>query len=402
MPWTVTTPMTQRLDFVEDFTRGLYSMSELCAHYTISRRVGYKWLQRYRVLGPDGLSDQRRTPHCSPTRTAPEIVALLLAARRAHPTWGPRKLLPYLDRRHPGWTWPVASTVGELLKRAGLVRGRRRRRPVGHPGRPTSAIDAPNAVWTADFKGQFRTGDGRYCYPLTVADAYSRYLLGCQALVHPTTALTRPVFEQLFREYGLPERIRTDNGAPFATCALGRLSQLSAWWIRLGITPELIEPAHPEQNGRHERMHKTLKQDATRPAAATLGVQQRRFTTFRHEFNTERPHEALGQQPPATVYTPSPRPYPRRLPPLEYPVHYEVRLVSANGGIRWHHDWVNCSHVLCGEYVGFEEVEDGIWALYFGPMLLGRFHERDRVIISAHNRNRLKHPRPGLLPMSPV
>ncbi len=402
MPWTVSTPMTQRLDFVEDFARGLYTMSELCAHYAISRRVGYKWLQRYRVLGPDGLADQRRTPHRSPTRTAPDVVAVLVAARRAHPTWGPRKLLPYLARRHPDGAWPVASTVGELLKRAGLVRGRRRRRPVGHPGRPTSAIDAPNAVWTADFKGQFRTGDGHYCYPLTVADAYSRYLLGCQGLAHPTTALTRAVFERVFREYGLPERIRTDNGAPFATCALGRLSQLSAWWIRLGITPELIEPAHPEQNGRHERMHKTLKREATRPAAATLGAQQRRFTTFRTEFNTERPHEALGQQPPATVYTPSPRPYPRRLPPLEYPAHFEVRLVSANGGIRWHSGWVNCSHVLCWEYVGFEEVEDGIWALYFGPVLLGRFDEQDRVIISAHNRNRLQRLRPGLLPMSPV
>jgi len=228
MPWTLSTPMTQRLDFVEDFARGLYSMSELCAHYQISRRVGYKWMQRYRLLGLEGLVDQRRTPHHSPTRPPPDVVALLLAARRAHPTWGPRKLLPYLAPRHPDVAWPVASTVGEILKRAGLVRGRQRRRPVGHPGRPTSALDAPNAVWTADFKGQFRTGDGRYCYPLTVADAYSRFLLGCQALAHPTTALTRAAFEHLFREYGLPARIRTDNGAPFATCALGRLSQLSA------------------------------------------------------------------------------------------------------------------------------------------------------------------------------
>jgi hypothetical protein len=180
----------------------------------------------------------------------------------------------------------------------------------------------------------------------------------------------------------------------FASSALGRLSQLSAWWIRLGITPELIEPAHPEQNGRHERFHKTLKADATRPAAATRAAQQRRFTRFRQEYNTERPHEALGQQPPGALYTPSSRPYPRRLPPLVYPAQYEVRLVSANGGVRWRRGWVNCSHVLAGEYIGLEEVAAGIWAVSFGPVLLGRFQERTRAIIGAHNRNRLRTPRP--------
>jgi hypothetical protein len=255
-------------------------------------------------------------------------------------------------------------------------------------------MDAPNAVWTADFKGQFKTGDGQYCYPLTVVDGYSRYLLACHALPGTLLAPTRVTFERLFREYGLPERIRTDNGVPFATCALGRLSQLSAWWIRLGITPELIEPAHPEQNGRHERFHKTLKADATRPPAATRAAQQRRFTRFRQEYNTERPHEALGQHPPGALYTPSARPYPHRLPPLVYPAHYEVRLVSANGGVRWRSGWVNCSHVLAGEYIGLAEVADGIWATYFGPMLLGRFHERTGTIIGSHNRNRLRNPRP--------
>lgn len=402
MPWSVTTPVTQRHDFIEDYFRDLYSMTALCAHYGISRRVGYKWLERFTTEGAAGLRDRRRAPRSCPHRTPEAVVTLLVAARQAHPTWGPRKLLPYLARRHPGWDWPAPSTVGELLQRAGLVRSRRRRRAVGHPGEPHTLMAAPNAVWTADFKGQFRLGAGPYCYPLTVVDGYSRFLLACQGLAHPTTAPTHTVFARLFHEYGLPERIRTDNGAPFATLALGRLSRLSAWWIRLGITPELIEPAHPEQNGRHERLHKTLKREATRPAAATLPTQQRRFNTFREEYNTERPHEALGQRPPASVYTPSPRPYPRHLPPLEYPAHFEVRLVSANGGVRWHHDWVNCSHVLAGEYVGFEEVADGIWALYFGPLLLGRFHERDRVIISAHNRNRLKRIRPGLLPMLPV
>ena len=393
MPWKVSDSVTQRRDFIDDYHRGLYSMTDLCAHYGISRRVGYKWLARYEARGYAGLVDARRTPHSCPHRTPRPLVELLLDTRRAHPTWGPRKLLAYLAPRHPGWPWPAASTVGALLKRHGLIARRRRRPRPGHPGRPQTPMDAPNAVWTADFKGQFKTRDGQYCYPLTVVDGYSRYLLACQALPGTLLAPTRTTFGRLFRTYGLPQRIRTDNGVPFATCALGRLSRLAAWWIRLGITPELIEPAHPEQNGRHERFHKTLKAETTRPAAATRAAQQRRFTRYRQEYNTERPHEALGQRPPATVYSPSPRPYPRQLPPLEYPAHFEVRLVSTNGGIRWQGGWVNCTHVLEGEYVGLEEVADGIWAVYFGPVLLGRFHERTRAILGAHNRNRFKTPR---------
>lgn len=389
MPWRVQTPMTARHDFIEDWLRGLYSMTELCARYGISRRVGYKVRRRFERCGLAGLEDQPRTPHHSPTQMPAEMAAALLAARRAHPTWGPRKLLPYLQRRQPDGRWPAASTVGELLRRHGLVATRRRRPQPGHPGRPTSPIDAPNTVWTADFKGHFRLGCGAYCYPLTVVDAYSRYFLGCQALAGPTHDLTRPVFERLFREYGLPERLRSDNGAPFATCALGRLSQLSLWWLKLGILPELIEPAHPEQNGRHERLHKTLKAEATKPARATFGAQPRRFTTFRQEYNEERPHEALAQWPPATAYVSSARPYPARVAPFEYPAHFERRRVSRNGGIRWQKQWVNVSHVLAEEDVGLEEVADGTWSVYIGPLLLGRFDEREGRIHGAHNRNRL-------------
>jgi len=389
MPWRIQTPMSARRDFIEDWLRGLYTMTELCARYGISRRIGYKWVVRFEQEGLSALEDRRRTPHTSPTRIASDIATALLAARRAHPTWGPRKLLPYLERRHPTWPWPVASTVGALLKRHGLVATRRRRPHPGHPGRPTSPIDHPNTVWTADFKGQFRLGSGAYCYPLTIVDAYSRYLLGCQGLPTTAHAPSQAVFERLFREYGLPERIRTDNGVPFATSALARLSQLSRWWITLGITPELIEPGRPAQNGRHERLHRTLKADATKPARATFAAQQRRFTTFQREYNEERPHEALGQQPPANVYVPSGRPYPRRPPPIEYPGHFERRRVSRNGGIRWHSAWVNVSHVLAEDYVGLEEVADGVWAVYFGPVLLGRFDERDGRIHGAHNRNKL-------------
>jgi len=394
MPWSVQTPMSQRLEFVETAARGLYTMTELCARYGISRRVGYKWLARYAAGGGvEGLADRSRRPAHSPRAISDETAARLLACREAHPTWGPRKLLAYLARRHPRVGWPAASTVGELLKRYGLVRPRRRRSAPGHPGRPLTPMDVPNAVWTADFKGQFRTRDGVYCFPLTVVDGCSRYLLACRGLPSVETAGARAVFERLFRERGLPERLRSDNGIPFATGALGRLSALSVWWIKLGITPELIEPSSPQQNGRHERMHRTLKAEATRPPAANATGQQRVLERFRREYNEERPHEALGNVTPAECYVSSPRPYPRRLTDPEYPGHYQVRYVSRNGGVRWHNQWVNVSHVLAEEYVGLEEVDDGVWSVYFGPVLLGRFEERDLRIHGAHNRNKLyRHP----------
>jgi putative transposase len=254
-----------------------------------------------------------------------------------------------------------------------------------------------NGVWTADFKGHFRTRDGYYCYPLTVVDGYSRFLLGCQSLLSTRIELAKPVFRRLFLEYGLPRIIRTDNGVPFATTALGRLSTLSVWWIRLGIRPELIEPAHPQQNGRHERMHRTLKAEATRPPCANRGAQQARFNRFRAEYNDVRPHEAIGQQVPASLYTPSPRRLPDKLPALEYPTHFEVRLVSNNGGIRWSCEWVNVTHTLGGEYVGLEEVGDGLWDVYFGPLKLGRMDERTKRIEDKNGRS----IRRQVLPMSP-
>ena len=360
MPWSVRTPMTERREFVEDAQRQLYSMRELCARYGISPRVGYKWLARYRAEGLAGLEDRSRRPHRSPARLDGELAALFVDARARHPTWGARKLLAYLERRHRRLAWPAASTVAALLKREGLVAPRRRRPAPGHPGRPLTPMDAPNAGWTADFKGHFRTGDGRSCYPLTVADGYSRYLLACEALTRPTHAESVPVFRALFRRYGLPARIRTDNGVPFATSALGRLSQLSVWWIKLGIAPELIEPARPQQNGRHERMHRTLKAETTKPPAQTAQGQQRRFRVFQAEFNDERPHEALQGDAPASWYHRSGRRLPERLVDPEYPSHFEVRYVSRNGGVRWRNRWVNVSHVLAEEYVGFEEIADGV------------------------------------------
>lgn len=313
-------------------------------------------------------------------------MAAFLEVRRRHPSWGAKKLLTVVHKKQPHWELPNRSTVCDILARHGLVKKQRYRRRIGHPGKPQSAILAPNDLWCADFKGQFKTGNGVYCYPLTVTDGYSRFLLGCQALPSTAVAGAKPVFTRLFHEYGLPQRIRTDNGVPFATNTLARLSSLSAWWVRLGVLPELIEPGKPQQNGRHERMHRTLKAETTKPPAATLAAQQKKFNRFRHEFNQERPHEALDQQTPAAVYTASTRPMPAKLPPLEYPDRFETRYVSANGGIRWNCDWVNVSIVCAGEYVGLEEIDDGIWNVYFGSLRLGRLHERHMRIEDVYGR----------------
>ncbi len=391
MPWSQTSPMDQRTQFIADYLREMLCVTELCDLYGISRKTAYKWIDRYLRHGPAGLEERSRKPQRSPNETPQDIVAAILDARRRHPWWGAKKLLTLLHKGHPRWSLPGRSTVCDILSRNGLVPRKRTRRRIGHPGKPTSAILAPNDGWSADYKGQFRTGDGLYCYPLTVADGYSRFLLGCQALSSTAVDEAKPVFMRLFKEYGLPQRIRTDNGVPFATNTLARLSRLSAWWVRLGILPELIEPGHPQQNGRHERMHRTLKAETTRPAAGSLAAQQRKFNCFREEFNHERPHEALDQQTPAFCYSASPREMPNKLPPLEYPDRFEVRYVSANGGIRWKRDWVNVSIVCAGEYVGLEEIDDGIWNVYFGPLKLGRLLERHMRIEDEYGRLQRKN-----------
>ncbi len=386
MPWSQTSPMDQKTQFIADYLRDSLSIIELCELYGISRKTAYKWIDRYLRYGPCGLEERSRRPHGSPNATAEELVQAILEARRRHPSWGAKKLLTILTKRHARWAFPGRSTVCDILSPHGMVPKKRQRRRIGHPGRPTSSILAPNDVWSADAKGQFKTGDGRYCYPLTVADGFSRYLLGCQGLASTAVAEAKPVVPRLFQEYGLPRRIRTDNGVPFATNTLARLSQCSAWWVRLGILPEFIEPGKPQQNGRHEHMHKTLKAETARPPAGSLAAQQRTFNRFREEFNTQRPHEALDMQTPASVYEPSPRDMPNKLPPLEYPDRFEVRFVSANGGIRWNSDWVNVSTVCAGAYVGLEEIDDGVWNVYFGPLKLGRLLERHMRIEDVYGK----------------
>ena len=313
MPWRETLLMDQRVQFIADYQRDVFDVADLARRFGISRKTAYNWIDRYEVARPAGLVDRSRRPGHCPHETPTTIVAALLELRGRHPTWGAKKLLKIVATRQPTWTLPARSTVCDLLDRAGLITTSRRRQVPAHPGRPLTPMTAPNGIWTADFKGQFKTRNGVYCYPLTIVDGFSRYLLACQGLLSTAIALARPIFLRLFQEYGLPDMIRTDNGVPFATTALGRLSTLSVWWIRLGILPELIEPASPQQNGRHERMHRTLKAETTRPPSGNLQAQQVRFNRFRHEYNDDRPHEALDQETPASHYRPSGRELPQQL-----------------------------------------------------------------------------------------
>lgn len=382
--------MEQKGFLIQDYARGRFTKAELSRRYGVSRKTVNKWIDRFEEEGKAGLADRSRRPHTSPTQTPEEIVEEILELRRRHPHWGAKKLLWILEQRQPDFDWPARSTVCDLLKRNDMVPKKTRRQYPGHAGRPMTPMNAANEIWCADFKGHFKTHDGIYCYPLTVSDGYSRFLLGCKGLDATAHEGAKPVFARLFREDGLPQVIRTDNGVPFATTALSRLSRLSVWWIRLGIYPELIEPGHPEQNGRHERMHRTLKLHTARPPASSMRAQQRRFDAFRIEYNEQRPHEALGQNTPASHYRASVRAMPERLPEIEYPPHLELRYVSNNGGIRFNWEWVNISHVLKHEYVGLEEVGDGVWDVYYGPLRLGQFDERHNKLEDALGRRARK------------
>lgn len=380
MPWHGVSPMDLRRLFVRAHTVGSGSMTELCEHFGISRKTGYKWVERAAHGGLAALVDQSRRPQQSPRATAPALIDALCAARRRHPTWGARKLLARLRREHPHARWPAPSTAAALLQGRGLVRTARRRRRGHAPSAPVTVATQANEVWTTDFKGEFRLGDRTYCYPLTLRDLHSRVVLRCDALPEKSGRRVRPCFERAFRDYGLPARIRSDNGGPFAAPGLTRLSHLSVWWLRLGIYPERITPGHPEQNGAHEQFHRVLKAETARPPAAHRAAQQRRFRRFCQEYNTARPHEALQDQTPASVYTPSPRPFPDRLPPLEYPGHWEVRRVARTGQVSWAGHPVYLTEVLGGEDVAFEEVDDGVWLLHFATIRLARFEARTRTL----------------------
>ena len=370
MPWKETSPMNERVRFVAAMLEAEESFGELCERFGISRKQGYKWKERYEAGGVESLVDRSRAPHSHPHAVSPEVTQLLLAARKKHPRWGPRKLLVIVQRQHPRVELPAASTVGAILKKRGLVgRVRRVRRSDPYKDR-LGPYDAPNRVWCADFKGNFAVG-GERCNPLTISDGFSRYLLTCKSLRTTICAPVMRSFEATFREFGLPDAIRTDNGPPFSTLAPGGLSRLAIWWIRLGIRPERIMPGRPDQNGRHERMHRTLKAETARPPASSMRAQQARFDRFLDEYNNVRPHEAIGQATPSTLYRPALRAFPRVLPELEYPEHFEICRTYPNGVISWRGTQWYLSGCLKNELVGLEEVDNDRWRVFFGTILLG-------------------------------
>lgn len=364
MPWQETGPMEERLKLIADRLDG-YSVTELSVIYGVSRKTIYKWLERYNNLGADGLKELSRAPVNHPNQTDEEIIRRLVETKLLHMNWGPKKLVEFLNLREPHIEWPSVSAAEEWLKRSGLVKARRFRKRTPKYSEPFLACDAPNKVWSGDYKGQFKTGDGRWCYPLTLSDNRSRYLLTCKGLYSPCYVDTQPWFEWAFREFGLPEAIRTDNGAPFAGRGTSGLSRLSVWWIKLGIIPERIESGKPQQNGRHERMHRTLKQDTCTPPKENMERQQHRFDEFRREYNYDRPHESLDNKTPASVYEPSSRRFPEKLLPPEYEEGAEVRKVRDGGEIKFKGNYYFISEILAGENVGLIEIADGQYQVRF-------------------------------------
>lgn len=383
MPWKETCAMDQRIQFTNDYMTGDFNKRELCDAYGISRPTGDKWIQRYAQQGVEGLKERCRAPHTHPNATPESIAQRIIEMKLAHQSWGPKKVVDRLRAIEPSTRWPADSTAGEILKRAGLVKPRVVRRRVAPDSQPFGDCRQANQTWSADFKGDFRLGDGRRCYPLTISDNHSRFLLQCRGLHRTGSAAVRPWFEWVFREYGLPRAMRTDNGAPFASLALGGISVLSKWWIQLGIRPERIRPGTPSQNGRHERMHRTLKDAALQPPGACLVAQQRQFDTFVYEYNWERSHEALERKTPGSLHQASTRPYPAKVQPVEYDSEFTVRRVRHNGEIKWRGRLLYVSGILAKEPIGLRPIDEDQWELCYSFHRLGILDSRTLKIISA-------------------
>lgn len=383
MTWKQTSTMTEKLKFLADYNEKLYSFTELCNKYGISRKTGYKLVNRYEAEGIDGLRERSRAHKSHPYTTSNEIKDVIMKTKSKFPLWGPKKIRSWLLTNRPDIIVPVSSTIGEILYSHGLVKPRKKRSKVAPYTQPFKECLNSNAVWSADFKGQFKLGNKKLCYPLTITDNYSRYLLGCKGLYNPTYINTKLYFETIFKEYGLPHAIKTDNGAPFSSTSIAGLSQLSIWWVKLGITPERIKAGHPEQNGRHERMHRTLKEHTVITPGHDLKSQQALFDDFIYEYNNERPHEALSDQPPVKIYRPSLREMPNKLPALEYNDNCIIRKVRMNGEIKWHGKQYYLAQLLYGEPVGLEEIDDDIWQIYFSNIKLGILNLRKHKIIRA-------------------
>lgn len=381
MPWKESSPMSEKLAFIKACYDRKRRIADICSEFGISEKTGYKQLQRFRKGGYEALEERSHAPKTHQGRITPEVAERIIALRKKYPHYGAETLHHRLVQTEPKVHWPAASSIGQLLKREGLIRPKRRRHSPAErsqlDGKRSSRIRAtePNLVWTADFKGEFRLrkGAGEYCYPLTVLDLHTHFLLGCTALESTAVSSAQRIFEAHFREYGLPRVIRSDNGVPFAQAnALGRLGALAFWWVRLGIRPEHITPATPSENGAHERFHRTLKETATKPSSESMKAQQRRFDDFRSEYNTKRPHRSLpDRMPPGHLYLPSPRPYPNRLPELFYPNEAEVRRVDSGGTTKWRNIPIFISSNIAGQYVGITLTVDGVFTINYGLLALG-------------------------------
>lgn len=380
MPWMEESVVEQRLQFVLRVRKEEVNIAKACREFGISRPTAYKWLARYDEEGLDGLEDRSRAPESIPHKTDEKTEKLVCALRRKYPRLGPKKLRAWLVREHPEADWPAPSTIGNILKRNGLVEPRKTRKKSPAATKPLAEADAPNRIWSADYKGQFELEDGSMCYPLTVTDNYSRMILGCFALPSTGSAHAKSCFEQVFSTWGVPWAIRTDNGAPFASIAVRGLSSLSAWWLALGIDHERIEPGKPQQNGRHERMHLTLKQETTRPAASTLTTQQKQFDDFCAFFNELRPHEALDQTVPAKHHRPSETTFDGAAPTLKYPECDVVRSVRKSGEIVFAGQQIYVSQALGGRPVGLVEVDVDVWMVNYAGYDLGFFEPGESTL----------------------
>jgi len=378
MAWERRSVVELRFDFVSDYKTGIYSIAELCRSYKISRKTGYKWLKRYYEFGREGLEDISRAPHRHPHAVSVEIKSAVLEIKDRYPKCGARKIDWQLRKDYPAWRhYPALSTIGRMLKKEGLTSSRRSRRRTC-PSEPSSLTNGlrPNDVWCADFKGHFKTGDGHKCYPLTITDHASRYLLCCRHIDGMNKDAVKRQFAWAFREYGVPLVIRTDNGTPFASNAIGGVSGLSAWWIRLGIRHERIQPGKPQQNGRHERMHRTLKQHTAMPPAMHIASQQKRFNEFMEYYNNSRPHEALGMRTPSQMYAPCFRDLSSKLPDIEYPEGYMVRKVIWNGFVFIGRRPLYISKCLAGAHIGFEAIGKYKSKLWYRDVKLGVFNRK--------------------------
>lgn len=384
MPWKETDSVKERVKFVLEWEKrwnegeGRLNFAALCREFGISRQVGYVWLTRYREANDlEALRERARRPHTSPSKVSDEMEDFLVAARKLHPTWGPKKLRAWLAHYRPHLELPAQSTIGEVLRRRGLILQHRRRvRATKASTQPFADVTGPNATWCADFKGNFRTQDGAKCHPLTIVDAYSRFLIRCEGVEAPDGREVQRVFDSAFQEFGLPAAIRSDNGPPFASVGAGGLTKLSVWWLRLGIRLERIEPGKPQQNGRQERFHRTLKAETATPPRAHLRAQQRAFDAFRREYNEERPHEALGQKPPSSVFALSPRSYPRPLMRFEPHAWNQAARVDKDGCIRWNNKRLFISTALAHEDIELRyEPAVEKWHVVFGPLSLGWLRE---------------------------